>query len=306
MRLFPALAVAAFAACGPPSDRTDAKAVLPDAAAGPPQRVMTVEGFQTPESVLHDVEQDVYFVSNINGGPGAKDNNGFISRMRPDGTVDSLHFILGGRGGVTLHAPKGSAVVGDTLWVADIDAVRGFNRRTGAPIGTIAVAGSTFLNDVAAASDGTLYVTDTGIRVGASGIEPTGSDAMVVIRGRQVTRLPSTAFAPMPNGVTVNRAGSAALVVSVADPVLRTWQPGDTISSATGRGSGPGDGVEVLADGRVLISSWADSSIAVAGDSATAFISGIESPADFGVDVGRNRLLVPSFTGNRVEIWQMK
>ena len=33
----------------------------------------------------------------------------------------------------SLDAPKGMAIVGDTLWVADIDAVRGFNRKTGGP-----------------------------------------------------------------------------------------------------------------------------------------------------------------------------
>src|SRR5439155_11692308 len=50
-------------------------------------KVTVVEGFLTPESVLHDPVQDIYFVSNINGSPTAKDNNGFISRVRPDGAV---------------------------------------------------------------------------------------------------------------------------------------------------------------------------------------------------------------------------
>jgi hypothetical protein len=35
---------------------------------------------------------------------------------------------------VTLHAPRGMSIVGDTLWVADADAVRGFDRRSGAPL----------------------------------------------------------------------------------------------------------------------------------------------------------------------------
>src|SRR5437764_1461290 len=48
-------------------------------------KLTVVEGFLTPESVLHDPVQDIYFVSNINGSPTAKDNNGFISRVRPDG-----------------------------------------------------------------------------------------------------------------------------------------------------------------------------------------------------------------------------
>src|SRR5207249_6868608 len=62
-------------------------------------RVLTVPGFKTPESVKYDPDLDMYFVTNINGNPSAKDNNGFISRIRPDGTVDSLAFVAGGRGG---------------------------------------------------------------------------------------------------------------------------------------------------------------------------------------------------------------
>src|SRR5216117_3130566 len=129
-------------------------------------KVGTVEGFLTPESVLHDPAQDIYFVSNINGGPTTKDNNGFISRVRPDGAVENLKFIEGGHGGVTLNAPKGLAIRGDTLWVADIDMVRSFDAKTGAPRDSVSLAGlgAVFLNDIAIAQTGALYITDTGIR----------------------------------------------------------------------------------------------------------------------------------------------
>ena len=63
---------------------------------------------------------------------------------------------------MTLNAPKGMALRGDTLFVADIDILRMFNRRTGAPLGGVDVAerGATFLNDVAVGPDGSLYITD--------------------------------------------------------------------------------------------------------------------------------------------------
>src|SRR5438552_6707886 len=129
-------------------------------------KLTVVEGFLTPESVLHDPVQDIYFVSNINGSPTAKDNNGFISRVRPDGAVENLKFIEGGHGGVTLNAPKGLAIRGDTLWVADIDVVRAFDAKTGAPRDSVSMAslGAVFLNDIAIAQTGALYITDTGIR----------------------------------------------------------------------------------------------------------------------------------------------
>ena len=56
---------------------------------------ITVKGFQNPESAKYDAELDVWYVSNVNGAPGAKDGNGYISRLKGDGTIDSLKFIVG-------------------------------------------------------------------------------------------------------------------------------------------------------------------------------------------------------------------
>src|SRR5204863_6403152 len=109
----------------------DTAALVPPPPAAPgATRFLTVAGFSTPESVLHDSTQDIYFVSNINGSPTAKDNNGFISRVRPDGAVENLKSIDGGKNGVTLHGPKAPALWGDTPRVADINAARGVNART--------------------------------------------------------------------------------------------------------------------------------------------------------------------------------
>src|SRR5207253_7934041 len=151
----------------PPARPTDSTAAVPAApstpAPTPPPppapgatKVTVVEGFLTPESVLHDSVQDIYFVSNINGSPTAKDNNGFISRVKPDGAVENLKFIEGARNGVTLNAPKGLALQGDTLWVADIDVIRSFNAKTGALIDSVSLAklGAVFLNDLAVTPTG--------------------------------------------------------------------------------------------------------------------------------------------------------
>jgi len=67
-----------------------------------------------PESVLHDTTQDIYFVSNINGNR-REDNNGFISRVRPEGHRESqVH-----RGAATALRSmlRRAALQGDTLWV---------------------------------------------------------------------------------------------------------------------------------------------------------------------------------------------
>jgi predicted small lipoprotein YifL len=117
-----------LAGCGgTPPEETPEAAVPP----APEQRTeLRIEGvgFATPESVLYDPAADVYLVANINGSPSDEDDNGFISRLSPDGTLIELLWIDGQDEGVTLDAPKGMAIIGDTLYVADISRVRSFDR----------------------------------------------------------------------------------------------------------------------------------------------------------------------------------
>ncbi len=100
---------------------------------------ITVEnaGLAGPESVVHDPVDDVYYVSNINGGIADKDGNGFISRIAPDGRVLALKWADSAVAGTTLHAPKGLTIAGRTLYAADIDTVRLFDLATGKPLGDV-------------------------------------------------------------------------------------------------------------------------------------------------------------------------
>ncbi len=293
------LVVALACACKPSAKKADSTEGAQSNAS--PAKVATIDGFQTPESVKWDSAQDVYFVSNINGAPNAKDGNGFISRVDPAGRVTDSAFIKG------LNAPKGLALVGDTLWVADIDQVRAFNSRTGAPVGTVTVPGAIFLNDIAAAPDGSLYVTDTAIRFGAKGaVEHPGTDQIFRITGRKVTVAIKSDSLGRPNGITWDKANQRFVVVSFGGNSVLAWKPGEATTSSLGKGPGQFDGVEFTKDGALLVSSWADSSVArYASGQGTNVITGVPSPADIGYDAKRNRVLVPIFTGNRVEIWQL-
>lgn len=270
--------------------------------------VLSVDGFRSPESALHDSLQDIYFVSNINGGPLAKDDNGFISRVRPDGVVENLKFIEGAHNGVTLNAPKGLALAGDTLWVADIDVLRAFDAKTGAPLDSISLAtlGAVFLNDVAVAPTGAVYVTDTGIRFDDVGnILHPGPDRIFRIGpDRQVTVAARGDTLGRPNGIALDAAGKRFIVVPLAGKSVFAWKPGDKGPAAIATGPGSYDGV-VIARGRILVSSWKDSSVsAYETGQAVRIISGVGA-ADIGYDAKRNRLLLPFVDGTRLEIWQL-
>ncbi|MBK5187866.1 MAG: hypothetical protein JJD97_06440, partial [Gemmatimonadaceae bacterium] len=170
-----------------------------------PKRIAVLDGLAAPEALSYDAAQNVYFISNVNGTPGVKDGNGFISRVTADGVMDSLHFIQGGRDGVQLDAPMGSRVQGDTLWVLDVDKLRGFDTHSGKSLVTVDLAPlkALFLNDLAIDSTGEFYITDTGVLATSDGKEShPGPDRILhVARDRSVSVAASTALFSSPDGI---------------------------------------------------------------------------------------------------------
>jgi sugar lactone lactonase YvrE len=305
--LFGFTATALLVGCARDETQTTGDTAAGEAAPAEFSRAAAIEGaFKTPEGVRFDAADDVFFVSNINGVPSAKDNNGFITRVRAEGgEIDSLMFIAGGRGGVTLNGPKGLAITGDTLWVADIDAVRAFDKRTGRPIASHVIQGAVFLNDITIGPDGALYITDTGIRITESGMTHPGPDRVFKLtRDGQASTALQLDSAAGPNGITWDNGNQRFIIVTFTSNDILAWKPGDTTTTSIATGKGKFDGVERLADGRILVSTWADSSLYVLDGSALVrAVGGIQSPADFGVDTKRNRVAVPVFEGNRVELF---
>ncbi len=119
-------------------------------------------GFQNPYGIAVDEKTSFIYVSNVNGSPTGRDDNGFISRLKADGSVDEMRFIDGGDKKITLHAPMGMAVHQKTLYVADVDALRAFDLEKGNHLfdvnfGELPVQ---HLYDVILAPDGMLYATD--------------------------------------------------------------------------------------------------------------------------------------------------
>jgi sugar lactone lactonase YvrE len=271
------------------------------------RKVGETSNLQGPESARYDRDLDVWFVSNVNGTPTSKDNNGYISRLRPDGTPYNLKFIEGGKKGVTLNAPKGLAIKGDTLWVADIDFARAFNKRTGAAIANVTIRGRVkFLNGAAVGPDGAIYMTDTGIIFGPKGeLSHPGPDQVLrITRGGATAALTSSRL-EAPNGITWNPKENQFVIVSFSGTGIYGWKPGDKDVKSLGTGPGQQDGVVVLPDGRILVTSWADSSLFVLHNGKTTKVAtGIASPADIDFDEKDSRVAVPQLLANKVQFWE--
>lgn len=265
-------------------------------------------GMKVPESVRYDAELDVYYVANINGNPSQKDNNGFIVRVRADSTSVMTALVEGGKNGATLNAPKGMALHGDTLFVADIDVLRMFDRKTGKSLGAVTMTPKAqFLNDVALGPDG-VYITDTGILFDAKGaMTHPGTNRIYKVSGGKSTVIASGDSLLNPNGIAWDEANKRWILAPFGGPALQTLSAGQKYPATLTTGPGGYDGLEVLPNGNVLVSSWTDSTVWIAhgGTHMVPLVKNVSAPADIGVDTKRNVVAIPRFNDGKVEYYRI-
>jgi hypothetical protein len=115
----------------------------------------TEDTFRKPESVCFDTNSEHFYVSNINGSPNVKDNDGFISKLSKTGEIIQLQWIKG------LHAPKGMAIHNNLLYVTDIDHLVVIDIESSKIKDRIFIPKSSFLNDLVIDNEGHIYMTDT-------------------------------------------------------------------------------------------------------------------------------------------------
>jgi hypothetical protein len=299
------LLLVGFAGCDAGLPRTTPGAVVPTEKEGsfpPPAVIAEISDLHGPESVLHDPEQDVYFVSNMNGGLLDRDGNGFISRVDAATMRIDRHWIQSGTGAARLDAPKGMAILGDTLYVADVSAVRRFNRKTGSAQSEIPIEGATLINDLT--TDGrSIYVSDTGVTPGP-GITfiPTQTDAIWKITGEKLEKIVTGPGLDQPNGL--HYANGQLWIASFRGNAIYRLE-GDRKTESVTLPNGQLDGLVTLPDGSRLISSWRGTAIYQERDASTrAVLTGVTTPADMTYDVKRKRLLVPRTASNVVTVHQ--
>lgn len=312
------LLLASLAACsreGKPIAQTDTAKLGATPSAAPSATAFTrigeASGFDSPESAVFDSTQNVWFVSNVAGDAFAKDHNGFISRLKADGTVDSLHFIKSGVNGALLDGPKGLALHGDTIWAADIDVARAFDRRTGKPLANVDLRPlhALLLNAIAVGPDGRVYITDTAIQPGPGGNPKKAAADKIFVIGPGLKPAIAVQDSAMEgaDGISWDATQKRFIIVGFMGKAVTAWTPGARTVQHVASGVGQFDGCEWLPDGRTLVSSWADSSLYVLrGDSLTTVVAGgLPSPADLHVDLRTMRMAIPLLNANRVEFYQV-
>lgn len=301
-----ALAVATLAiACGSPAEPASPPQPQPPAPAPRPPAVRRVEGFKSPRSVLHDPVADVYLVANVHGDPAAydDDDNGFISRVAPDGTLLARAWIDGAAEGVELSAPMGMALADGLLWVADRDQVRTFDAVTGRPRTSYRIEGAKTLSDVVAV-DGAVIVSDHGPDSMPGGLYR-------IAHGRVAPLLdPGQPDIGHPHGLHAARDGS--LWVTADRQLYQVVNHTRTLHDELPLEDL--DGIVGLPSGELLVASHEGTILrgtpapglhgrrAAMGVAWTAAFADLRTPGDIGLDAGRRRLLIPLVLADAIEI----
>jgi hypothetical protein len=240
--------------------------------------------FHFSESCTFDPEKNlVLAMNNGNRGDGTE-NDGFVSLINPDGSVHTAKWIGATRDGLELHQPLGSAISNGVLYTVDTGHVVSFDLASGQPLNTIPVSGSTLLNGIAVADDGTVYASNTRsperiYKVTAEGTSSIFADG-----------------APLaaPNGVAIDTDGNI-VVVNVNDNAVLTYNTSGDLIRTEYAAEGGNDGVVVLEDGTKYVSSVRFGSVSRIrpGEDAQVIATGIPSAASMCYDSVQHQLVIP-------------
>jgi hypothetical protein len=269
-------------------------------AAAEPAKLWEVSGLENPESALPLAEAGIVYVSNVAGSPTDKDGNGFISTLSLEGKVTALKWATG------LDAPKGLALAGSRLYVSDIDRLVEIDTNDGRIVASHAAKDAKFLNDVAADSEGRVYVSDmftnTIWRLAGGKFEPwlessdlNGPNGLLV----QGDRLIVAAWGVMAGE---GKAGVPASLIEVSLPDKSVRPLG------SGKGVGNLDGIVPLGASSYLVTDWVAGALyrIDASGAAELLIDFNQGSADIGYIADSKAVLVPLMMENRLEAYKIE
>ena len=246
---------------------------------------VTVYGsFHFAESCTFDADRNLILAMNAGNRETPGNNDGYVSLINPDGSVHTPKWIGATRDELELHDPLGSAISNGVLYTVDSGHVRLFDLASGRPQRSIPVPGSTFLNGIAVADDGTIYASNTRPasqlwRVTASG------DVSLFAEGPPLSE---------PNGVAIDQDGNI-VVVNIGDNAVITYDRDGMVVQTEHAVEGGSDGVVITADGTKYVSSVRYGSVSRIRprEEAELIATGIPSAASMCYDSTQNQLVIP-------------
>lgn len=252
-----------------------------------------VTGLKTPESVVQAKNGKIY-VSEINGF--GKDGDGQIAVIE---NGQPRVFATG------LDDPKGLAIIGKTLYVADktkilkIDVdgkVQTFVPSSAFP------STPQFLNDLEADPQGNLYVTDSGdiLGTGKGGaiykIDAAGN-VKLLIDGKQDERVLA------PNGLLADDTGDVLISVDFTSGILYSYNQKTKALIDIAEGFGGGDGIVHHSNGTMYVSDWKSGKVLSVNTKGEINLvkDGYQSAADIAITKDEKYLMVPDMKAGELD-----
>jgi hypothetical protein len=280
----------------------------------------TITELKTPESVIYEPNENVLFVSNIDGAPDGKDNQGFISKVSPlNGSIIELNWVTG------LNAPKGMTIINNNttnntlLYVSDITDLIEIDVNNGKIINRFNAPGSAFLNDVASDNQGYVYVADTvtntiyRLDTKNLGDNSTNNNNASLQAWLQTPELNG------PNGLYVDNSNKKLIVASLgafsnpAGSIRVVDLQNRTVNSLGNEGSavpiGGLDGIEADSTGRhYYVTDNAGGKLYVVNSNGTGYETldlQNQGAADLGVILNENLIIIPMMQDNKLEAYRI-
>ncbi|WP_340693498.1 hypothetical protein [Hyphomonas sp.] len=279
LRYFAFPAFAMMAACAATPDRI---AAIPEL-----EPLWIADDFAAPESVVRAPDGN-FLVSNVGIDDGdAKNGDGFISKISPDGQLIEKYWAA------KINGPKGLSIQDGKLYASDIDVVMVFDAAEGGLGEKIPVDGAVFLNGITA-WNGAIHVSDSG----------TGRIHRIQ-DGVATLWLEDARFGGI-NGVLGD--GDRLLVSTMDSGSLFSVSADGTITEiATGMINA--DGIGLVPGGGYLVSSWTGQVHYVAEDGTVTTLldtTGDEAPIlQNDLKIFGDTVIVPNWQPGTVTAWKV-
>ncbi|WP_147303009.1 NHL repeat-containing protein [Marinoscillum furvescens] len=257
-------------------------------------------GYDAPDQAVWHAPSKSWFVSNLGGGISLeRDSNGWISRTDEEGNVIDPFWIGKEEG---MHAPSGMIITDEYLYACDRDGVHQISISQQKIIAFYELPGGEFINDIAMAENGDLYVSDFfGNRI-----------YKIAAQSRSVEVWLETDDLQTPDGLYMEKD---KLIVAAWGPLstpgtFETSRPGDLLSidlktkeiSTLVPEVGNLEGITKVGK-YYFITDWAAGKLLQVDPrkkSVTTLLSGLSHPTDPGYSAERKVLAFPQHGTNQV------
>ncbi|AFZ35137.1 hypothetical protein Sta7437_1570 [Stanieria cyanosphaera PCC 7437] len=258
------------------------------------------ESIINPESVYYHPETNEIFVANVVGNEVTKDGQGWLSKISPSGKILKDKWVEG------LNAPHGMRAFQGKLWVADIDELVVIDLRSAQIIEKISIPESIYLNDVAIAEDGRVFVSDTI------------TNRIYQVKDGQVTIFAEGKHLESPNGLLIkdnhlfvagwgNITDTATFATDVPGNIFKLDLTSEEKQVITQSPLGNLDGLEQDLEGNFIVSDYIAGELFVVNPTdktSYSLISGLEGTADIGLIPDQDLVIVPSLSQSTVTAYQ--